>query len=149
MAKYVSLREAKEQRKEQKRYAAAGDPKAVKQEAKILGRQLLIKDCLAIITTLVTLIVVVGSIVGISSSQGGGTVVVLWPIYIVFAVIISLLFALFGNHLHKKMKEIKKYKISLKATFIITWVATILCILIPVVLIIVPVCFLLNISFFH
>ena len=104
MAKYVSLREAKEQRREQKLYAAAGDPEAVRQEVRTLGRQLLIKDCLAIIATLVILSVVVGFIVRVLSSQGGGIVVIFWPIYIVFAVIISIIFALFGNHLYKNKK---------------------------------------------
>ena len=141
MAKYISLREAKEQRREQKLYADAGDPEAAKQEVKTLGRQLLAKDYLAIITTLIIFSALIGSIIGISKSQGGGIVIIFWPIYLVAAVVLSIVYGIFGNRLYKRLEEMKKYKINRKDVSVTTWVAIILCILIPIVLIGVPICY--------
>ena len=149
MAKYMSLRDAKEQRREQKLYAAAGDPKAVKQEVKTLSRQLLVKDYLTIFATLVIFSIVIGFIVGINSSQGGGIVVIFWPIYLIVAVVLSIVFAIFSNRLYKKLEEIKKYITNCKNVSITTWVAIILCILIPVVLLGGPICFLLYLLLSH
>ncbi len=145
MAKYVSLREAREQRREQKLYAAAGDIKAAKQEVGILSRQLLIKDFFVGLAALIILGIMAIAIV----TPGVGILAIFWPVYLIIAFIISVLFILVEIHLRKKKEEMNSYKIKNNTALVATNFTIFLCILIPVVLLIIPVCFLLFLLFMH
>ncbi|MBP5647980.1 hypothetical protein J6X04_01665 [Candidatus Saccharibacteria bacterium] len=140
MTKYVTLKEAKEQQRLRKMQAVAGNKQAAKQEVIMLGRKLIIKDCLVIMPALVILGVVVDLILTLIFDPKSGDLVFLWPYYLVATLILSSLFASVGAHLQKKLKEIQKYKIEHKASLIMTKLTTFFCWLVPIIMIGGPVC---------
>lgn len=149
MTKYVTLKEAKEQQRLRKMQAVAGNKQAAKQEVIMLGRKLIIKDCLVIMPALVILGVVVDLILTLIFNPKSGDLVFLWPYYLVATLILSSLFASVGAHLQKKLKEIQKYKIEHKASLIMTKLTTFFCWLVPIIMIGGPVCLFLYVILHH